>query len=85
MWQAIVTGLIVLAAVFYTVWALLPAALRLRLAQRLAVAARRTSRRAWLARAAGAIERNARRRLGGCSDCSAVQSAPAQPKNPDKA
>jgi hypothetical protein len=85
MWQAIVTGLIVLAAVFYTVWALLPAARRLRLAQRMVAAARHTGRPAWLVRAAAAIELNARRSLGGCSDCSAVQAAPAPPKRLDKA
>jgi len=84
MWQAIVTGLIVLAAVVYAAWALMPAALRLRLARRLAAAARRAGRPAWIVRVAVAIERNARRRLGGCSDCSAVQAAPAPPKNPDK-
>jgi len=34
MWQAIVVGLIVLAAVLYAAWTLLPATLRLRAAQR---------------------------------------------------
>jgi hypothetical protein len=81
--QAIVAGLIVLTAVVYVAWVLMPAALRLRLAQHLATAARRTGRPAWIARAAGAIERNARRRLGGCSDCSAAQPAPVPPKRLD--
>jgi len=84
MWQSIVTGLIVVAAVVYAAWALMPAALRLRLAQRLAAAAGRNGRPAWLVRAAGAIERNARRRLGGCSNCSAVQAAHEPPKKLDK-
>jgi hypothetical protein len=85
MWQAILAGLIVLSAVVYAAWALMPAAVRFRLAQRLAAAARRSGRPAWLVRAAGAIEDSARRGLGGCSDCSAVQAAPAPPKKPDKA
>lgn len=85
MWQVIVTGLIVLAAVVYAAWALMPAALRLRLAERLAATAQRTGRPAWLVRAAAAIERNARRRLGGCSDCSAVRAGPAPSKRLDKA
>jgi hypothetical protein len=84
MLQAIVAGLIVLTAVVYVAWALTPAALRLRLAQRLVAAARRTGRPAWLLGAVGAIERKARRSLGGCSDCSAVQPVPVPPKGPDK-
>lgn len=80
MWQAILAGLIVLMAVVYAAWALMPAALRLWLAQRLAAAARHAGRPAWLVRSAAAIESNARRRLGGCSDCSAVQAAPEPPK-----
>ena len=36
MWQAVIVGLIVLAATTYAAWALLPAALRLRLARHLA-------------------------------------------------
>jgi antibiotic biosynthesis monooxygenase (ABM) superfamily enzyme len=79
MWQAIVVGLIVAVAVLYAGWAMLPARLRLRLAQRLAAWAQRPGRPAWLGRAAQAIERAARARLGGCSDCSAVQAAPGKP------
>jgi hypothetical protein len=81
MWQEIVVGLIVLAAAAYAAWSLLPATLRLRLAQRLAAAAQVPGRPAWLVRATAAFERAARSRLGGCSDCSAMQ-APPQP--PDK-
>ena len=79
MWQAVVVGLIVLVATTYAAWALLPAALRLRLAQGFAGWAARPGRPDWLARAAAAGERAARARLGGCSDCSAVQAAPGRP------
>ena len=85
MWQAILAGLIVLTALVYAAWALMPAAVRFRLAQRLAAAARLMGSPAWLVRATGAIEGSARRGLGGCNDCSAVQAAPAPPKEPDKA
>ncbi len=82
--QAIVAALIVLTAALYATWALMPAALRLRLAQRFATVARRLGQPGWLVRAADAIERYARRSLGGCSDCSAVQPAPGPPKRLDK-
>ncbi len=84
MGQAIVAGLIVLTAAVYAVWALIPAALRFRLARRCASAAQRIGRPAWLVWAAGAIERGAQRSVGGCSDCSAASAAPAPPKRPDK-
>ncbi|MDQ1310822.1 MAG: hypothetical protein QG601_2092, partial [Pseudomonadota bacterium] len=76
MWQAVVVGLIVLAAATYAAWALLPATLRLRLARHLAATARRSRAPEWLVRFADAIAGSALRRLGGCSDCSAVQAAP---------
>jgi hypothetical protein len=78
-WQAIVVGLIVLVATLYAAWTLLPAGLRLRLATRLGAWGRRPGRAAWLACAAGAIERRAGARHGACSDCSAVQAAPGPP------
>jgi hypothetical protein len=84
MWQAIVVGLIVLAAATYAAWALLPAGLRLRLARRMSAVARRAGGPAWLVRLAVATEASALRRLGGCSDCSAVQAAPTPPKGQDK-
>ena len=84
MGQAIVAGLIVLAAALYATWALMPAALRLRLAQRFVTVARRLGQPGWLIRAARAIERNARRSLGGCGDCSAAQATPAPQKRLDK-
>jgi hypothetical protein len=84
MWQAVVVGLIVLAAATYAAWALLPATLRLRLARHLAATVRRSGAPAWLVRIADAIAGSALRRLGGCSDCSAVQAAPTPPKDRDK-
>jgi hypothetical protein len=84
MWQAVAVGLIVLIAAIYAVWALLPARPRLRLAERLSAMTRRAGAPAWLVRVADAAEASARRRLGGCSDCSAVQAAPAPPRDRDK-
>jgi hypothetical protein len=81
MWQAIVVGLIVLAAAVYATWAMLPAVLRLRLAQRCVAWTAPPGRPDWLRRAAAAIERAARLRLGGCSDCGAVQAAPKPPED----
>ena len=79
MWQAIIVGLIVVAAAAYVAWALLPAALRLRLAQGIGAWGRQPGRAGWLARAATAVENGARARLGGCSDCGAVQASPKPP------
>ena len=76
MWQAVIVGLIVIVAAAYTAWALLPATLRLRLAQGIGDWGRQPGRAGWLARVATAVESGARARLGGCSDCSAVQAAP---------
>jgi len=84
MWQVVIVGLIVLAAATYAAWALLPAALRLGVARRLAAMARRADGPAWLVRFADAIAGSALRRLGGCSDCGAVQAAPTPPKGRDK-
>ena len=84
MWQAIVVGLIVLTAVLYATWTLLPAAVRLRATQRVADWSRRPGRPAWLGRAATAAEAAARARLGGCGDCSAVQASPQQPEDRPK-
>ena len=85
MWQeALLVGLIVVVAVGYSLWALLPAAARLRLARALAAWGGRPGRPAWLARGTGALERVARARMGGCSECSAVQDAPKPPGNREK-
>jgi antibiotic biosynthesis monooxygenase (ABM) superfamily enzyme len=84
MWQAIVVGLIVAVAVLYAGWAMLPAQGRLRLAQSFAAWAQRPGRPGWLGRAAAAIEKAARARLGGCSNCSAVQAAPGKPTDRGK-
>ena len=79
MLEAILVGLIVLAAALYATWTLLPAAVRLRLAQRCGEWGRRPGGAGWLQRAAMAVESAARKRAGGCSDCSAVQSSPTAP------
>jgi antibiotic biosynthesis monooxygenase (ABM) superfamily enzyme len=79
--EAILVGLIVLVAVLYAAWTLLPAAARLRLAQRLGAWGRRPGRAAWLQRASTAVEDTARRRAGACSDCGAVQSGPTAPSS----
>ena len=90
MWQAIVVALIVVVAGAYTAWALLPAGVvisamfvltmaRLRVAQGIGAWGRRPGRAAWLGRASAALERAARARLGGCSDCGAVQAKPKSP------
>jgi hypothetical protein len=81
MWQALIVGLIVLAAAAYATWALLPAAPRLRMARGIGAWGRKPARAAWLTRAATAVERAAQARLGGCSDCSAVQAAPTTPSD----
>jgi hypothetical protein len=85
MLEAIVVGLIVIAAVAYAAWALLPAATRLRAAAGFSRWAGKPGRPPALRRAAAALERAARARMGGCSDCGAVQDAPRSPagKNPD--
>ena len=82
MWQAIVVGLIVVVAGVYAVWALLPATARLRVAQGIGAWGRRPGRATWLVRASAALERAARARLGGCSDCGAVQATPKPPSPP---
>lgn len=83
MWQAILTGLIVLAATLYAGWTLMPGALRLRLARSFGGWARRPGLPAWLGRGATALEsRAARRHSGACSDCSAVQASPKRPGQP---
>jgi hypothetical protein len=79
MWQAVVVGLIVAVAALYTTWRLLPASLRLRAAHGIAEWGRRPGRPAWLQRASTAVESAARRGVGACSDCSAVQSSPKAP------
>ncbi len=73
MFEGLLVGAIVTGATAYAVWALVPATLRLRLAQRFGAWAKRPGRPAWLGRAASGAERAARARLGGCSDCSSAQ------------
>lgn len=79
MWEAILVGLIVLIATLYATWRLLPASLRLRAARQVVEWGQRPGRAAWLQRAAAAVAAGARRGVGACSDCSAVQAAPRPP------
>lgn len=79
MWEAILVGLIVAIATLYAAWRLLPASLRLRLAGRIAEWGQRPGRAAWLQRATTGVAAGARRGVGACSDCSAVQSSPKPP------
>ena len=81
MWEAILVGLIVLAAILYAIWRLLPATLRLRAAHAIAEWGSRPGRPAWLHRASTAVEAAARRGVGACSDCSAVQADPSAPSS----
>lgn len=69
MWQGLLVGLIVMVAAVYATWALIPPSTRLRLASRLGAWSTLPGRPALLARLAAAIERAARMKLGGCSDC----------------
>jgi len=82
MWQAILVGLIVIAAALYATWTLLPATVRLRVAGRIGEWGRRPGRAGWLQRASMSVEAAARKRVGACSDCSAVQAAPKPPGEP---
>jgi hypothetical protein len=79
MWEAILVGLIVLTAALYATWRLLPASLRMRAARRMAEWGRRPGRPAWLQRTSTVVESAARKGVGACSDCGAVQSSPAAP------
>lgn len=81
MWEAILVGLIVLFAIVYVIWRLSPAALRLRTAHRIGEWGRRPGRPAWLQRASTAVAAAARRGVGACSDCSAVQADPSAPSS----
>lgn len=79
MWQSLLVGLIVVAATTYAAWTLIPAGTRLRVASQIAAWAGRSGRPVWLARLAAAVERSARGRLGGCSDCGAANPPPVTP------
>ena len=80
MWQGLAVGLIVLVATTYVVWALVPAGTRVRLATNFAAWSRGVGRPAWIGRLAAALERAARSRLGGCSDCGAANPPGVSPK-----
>jgi hypothetical protein len=79
MWESILVGLIVLAAVLYAIWRMLPAGLRLRAAHRVGEWGQHPGRPAWSQRASAAVAAAARRGVGACSDCSAVQAEPTTP------
>ena len=79
MWEAILVGLIVLAAALYATWRLLPASLRMRAARRIGEWGRRPGRPAWLQRTSTVVESAARKGVGACSDCGAVQASPTPP------
>ena len=81
MWEAVIVGLIVLTATLYATWRLLPASLRMRVARRIGEWGRQPGRAGWLQRASTAVEEAARKGVGACSDCSAVQAAPSAPSS----
>jgi hypothetical protein len=73
MLEALVVGLIVLAAALYAAWALTPATVRARAARRLGAWGRLPGRSAWAAHATTALEQAAARRLdSACGNCSAA-------------
>lgn len=75
MWEILLVGLIVLVAVAYSAWALMPASVRLRLARALAERARARRPDGRFARIAGSVEARARRSAGACNDCGSAQVA----------
>jgi len=79
MWEAIFVGLIVLTATAYATWRMLPASVRLRIARRITEWGERPGRAAGLQRAATTVAAAARKGVGACSDCSAVQAKPTPP------
>ena len=79
--ESLLVGAIVSIAAAYAVWALLPATPRLRLARRFGNWARDPRRPAWLGRVASGVERAARARLGGCSDCDAAHTHRTPPED----
>ena len=74
--ELVLVGLLVVAAATYAIWTLLPAALRLRAAERILRWAERDGQRAGLARVAAVLERNARARLAACSNCGPGHAGP---------
>jgi len=75
MWEMLLVALIVTAAVAYSAWVLMPAAVRLRLARALAERARARRPDGRLARIAASVEDRARRAAGACDDCGSAQVA----------
>jgi uncharacterized membrane protein YccC len=84
MLEVLAVGLIVAVAAVYTAWSLTPAATRARAARRLGAWGRMPGRSIWLARATGAVERAAVRRLdSACGNCSAAPQ-PSPPQQDEK-
>lgn len=84
MLEGLIVGAIVAFAAAYAAWALLPATLRLRCAQRLGTWVRASHGPGWLVRAASGLEHAALSRVGGCSDCSAARPPGASPEDTRK-
>jgi hypothetical protein len=84
MLEGLLVGAIVAFAAVYAAWALLPATLRLGSAQRLGAWARRARLPGWLVRITSGLERAARSRIGGCSDCNAAHPPGAPPEDHTK-
>ncbi len=78
MWEALLVGLIVLCAVLYATWRLMPATLRSRLAGRASQWARHPGRPAWAARAATSVEAALRAKAPGCGDCDVAKPPPVR-------
>lgn len=84
MLEGLIVGAIVAFAAAYAVWALVPATVRLRAAQRFAAWVRSSHGPGWLFRVASGLELAARSRIGGCSDCSAAQPPGASQEDTQK-
>ena len=76
--ETILVSLIVLVAAAYAVWALLPAPTRRNLALKGALALGGPAEPGVRGRVAGLLQRLARTRTGGCSDCPAATLTPAE-------
>jgi hypothetical protein len=74
MWQEIVVGALVSVSAAYAVWALMPAAARLRLARRILRWSEMQPTLWWLRNAARSAESRAQKRLAGCGGCGGAAS-----------
>jgi alkylhydroperoxidase family enzyme len=78
MLQTLLVGLIVIGAAVYSAWALMPATTRRRLALKGAQLAGGTSTSGWRGRVARVLSELAQASGGGCDDCTAHESTPAE-------